>query len=123
MRNINNVSNTMICRLRDIGNMNTLHSLERIQQVVNVICNHNKLNILNEIKTSHKDFEYSLMYVLDDCHFSVKTFPEKSSLIFHIIFYKNYDHNDCLQIYDFLCQAFNADMLLSTVEFDDITTV
>ena len=123
MKNINNVSNTMICRLKNIKNINTLHSRQKIEEIVNVICTYNRFNVVSSINATHRDFEYSMLYLLDDCHFSIKTFPETNSLIFHLIFHKNYDHNICCQINDFLCQALNADKVLSSIDFDDITTI
>jgi S-adenosylmethionine/arginine decarboxylase-like enzyme len=123
MRNLNNVSNTMICHIRDILNVNTLHTIERIDQIVNVISIHNRLTIINKMAIVHEErsLEYSLLYVLDDCHISIKTFPETNSLTFHLYFFKNYDHTDCCLINDFLLEAFDADRSISTVDFDDIT--
>ena len=125
MRNVNNVSNTMICHLRDILNVNTLHTIERIDQIVNVISIHNRLTIMNKIAIVHEEsgLDYSLLYVLNDCHISIKTFPETGCLTFNLYFFRNYDHTDCCLIYDFLLEAFDADRTESTMEFDDITTV
>ena len=123
MRNINGVSNTMICQIRNIRNVNTLHTIERIDQIVNVISIHNRLTIINKIAISHEgcNLDYSLLYVLDDCHISIKTFPSTNSLTFHLYFFRNYDHSDCCLINDFLLDAFDGDRTISTVEFDDIT--
>ncbi len=125
MRSINSVSNTMICHIRNIGNINTLHTIERIDQIVNVISIHNRLSIINKMAIVHVEssLDYSLMYVLDDCHISIKTFPETGSLTFHMYFFKNFDHTDCCLINDFLLEAFDGDRILSTVEFDDIIIV
>lgn len=122
MRSINKISNTMICRLNCIKNMNTLESLERLEQIVNVICVHNQFNVKEYIHVSHRDSEYSMMYILDDTHISIRTFPMSNSLNFHLICHKNYDHSDCRLIYNFLVEALDADRILSTVAFDDITT-
>ncbi len=121
MRNINSVSNTMICQIRNVGNVNTLHTIERIDQIVNVISIHNRLTIINKMAIVHGNLDYSLLYVLDDCHISIKTFPNTNSLTFHLYFFRNYDHSDCCLINDFLLDAFDGDRIISTVEFDDIT--
>lgn len=125
MRNKNDVSNTMICKIRNIDNVNILDSVEQIEKIVDVILTYNHLRVINKLISTHNDCpEYSLMYVLDDeCHLVIKTFPESCSLMFHMIFYKNFDHNDCCLINDFLIEAFEGDRTLSTMEFDDITTI
>lgn len=125
MKNNNDLSNTMICKIQNIHNAHILDSLEEIDRLVNIICLHNHLKVINKLTSSHNDSsEYSLMYVLDDeCHLVIKTFPRSSSLMLHLIFYKNFDHSDCCLINDFLIRAFDADRKLSTVEFDDITTI
>ena len=74
----------MICHLRDILNVNTLHTIERIDQIVNVISIHNRLTIMNNMSIVHDEssLDYSLLYILNDCHISIKTFPESGCLTF-----------------------------------------
>lgn len=128
MRDINNISNTMICKIRGIRNANTLDSINRLDDIVTVICFHNRLNIVNKLNTIHHDeskenclISYSLMYVLEYCHITIKTFPSSNSILFHLTFHKNFDHSDCCLIYNFLVEALSAELSLSTVEFDNIT--
>lgn len=125
MRNKNDVSNTMICKIRNINNIHILDSVEQIEKIVDIICIHNHLNVINKLISTHNNCpEYSLMYVLDDeCHIVIKTFPKTCLLMFHIIFYKNFDHHDCCLINDFLIQSLEANHTLSTMEFDDIITI
>jgi hypothetical protein len=44
----------MICKIRNIGHVNTLHTLERIEQIVNVISIHNRLTVINKMVVVHE---------------------------------------------------------------------
>ena len=76
----------MIHQISNTENINTLHTIERIDEIVNVISIHNKLTIINKIALAHKscDFDYSLMYVLDDCHIPKHKFSNLSYAFFQV---------------------------------------
>jgi S-adenosylmethionine/arginine decarboxylase-like enzyme len=117
----------MICKIREVKNMNTLESINRLDDIIRVICLHNRFTLINKLTTNHYGLEdncgplsFSLLYVLDDCHITMKTFPESGFLLFHLIAHKNFDHSDFRLIYNFLVEALNANASISTVEFDNI---
>ena len=126
MRDINTTIGTMISKIRGVENTKTLNSMNRLDDIVNVIIAHNSLNLMNKMMTNHNDSEgnksFSLIYVFDDSHLTIKTFPDSDSIILHLFFHKNFDHRDCYQIHNFLLEALVASLSLSAVEFTDIET-
>jgi hypothetical protein len=116
----------MICKIRGVKNMNTLDSINRLDDIVRIICVHNRFTLINKLSTNHYGLKeslplsFSLLYVLDDCHITMKTLPDSDSLLFHLISHKNFDHSDCRLIYNFLVEALDANSSMSTVEFDNI---
>lgn len=99
----------MICDLKDIQNMHTLHSLDALQRVFDTICETHKFHVLAK---SHHAFEpqgHTLLYLLSESHLSIHTFPEKQYAAIDIYTCRDYPDDSVYEaIYDFLVTSFDC---------------
>ena len=112
------IMSRMNCVIKNVDNLNTLHTLSKLEQIVDVIIIYNKFTVLEKVTHTHEKLNLSLMCILKECHISLKTFPEKSSLEFSIDFFPTCDNENSYQIFEFLVQSLNADLKLSTLKID-----
>jgi S-adenosylmethionine decarboxylase proenzyme len=100
----------MICDLKNIQNMSALHSLEKLQHVLDTICETHDYHVLAR---SHHAFDpqgHTLRYLLSESHLSIHTFPEKKYAAIDIYTCRDYpDDGVYEQIYDYLVTQFDCD--------------
>lgn len=112
------VLNSMSCKIKKINNLNSLHTMEKLEQIIQVIILYNNFNCLEKVTHTHDKLNLSLIYILEECHLCMKTFPETNSMEFELNFFSKCDKSNTYQIFEFLVQSLNADMNLSTLKID-----
>jgi S-adenosylmethionine decarboxylase proenzyme len=100
----------MICDLKNIQNKDLLNSYEKLNEMLELICDFYQFQIIEKI---HKNFTpegCTILYLLSESHLSIHTFPERSFLSFDIYTCRNYEDNkEYLEIFDCLLDYLNAD--------------
>lgn len=90
-----------------------LKSNYRLKQVLDVICEYNKFEIV-EIMS----FDKTLIYILNNSsHITLQSFPESNYLSVYFHIYEEYENTELIDCnIDFLVQAFDANPLWSSVK-------
>jgi S-adenosylmethionine decarboxylase proenzyme len=99
----------MICDIKKIQNLELLHDIDRIKELLDMICEKYEFTILNKIEHKFEPQGLTILYLLSESHISIHTFPEKDYLALDIYTCRYYSTNDVyLEIYEYIIGAFNA---------------
>ena len=99
----------MICDIKEIKNLELLHDIDRIKELLDMICEKYDFTILNKVEHAFQPQGLTLLYLLSESHISIHTFPEKEYLALDIYTCRDYSTNDVyLEIYEYIIGAFNA---------------
>lgn len=99
----------MICDIKDIKNMDLLHNLDRMKELLNDICGRYDFSILEKVDHKFHPEGLSILYLLSESHLSIHTFPERSYIAFDLYTCRAYEDNKVyLEIYHHLISAFDA---------------
>jgi S-adenosylmethionine decarboxylase len=99
----------MICDIRNIQNMNLLNDSEKLQNLLNKICEKYDYPILGVLNHLFTPEGCTILFLLSESHISIHTFPEKSYLAFDLYTCRNYDDDsDYIRIYHFLLEELQA---------------
>ena len=99
----------MICDIKGIKNMDLLHNLDKMKEVLDDICVRNDFSVLEKVDHKFHPEGVSILYLLSESHLSIHTFPERNYIAFDLYTCRVYPDNIVyLQIYDSLISAFDA---------------
>lgn len=99
----------MICDIKQIKNLDLLHDINRIKELLDMICEKYGFAILNKVEHAFEPQGLTILYLLSESHISIHTFPEKDYLALDIYTCRDYSTNDVyLEIYEYIIGAFNA---------------
>ena len=99
----------MICDIKQIKNLELLHDIDRIKDLLDMICEKYGFTILHKVEHRFQPQGLTLLYLLSESHISIHTFPEKEYLALDIYTCRDYSTNDVyLEIYEYIIGAFNA---------------
>lgn len=100
----------LICNINYIQKIEILSDLNKIADILDIICKYNELNATQSLYNNREENDgCTMIYLLNGYHISVHTFPNKKSLAFDL--YTSYNHRndaDFILIYEFLVEAFEA---------------
>lgn len=100
----------MLCNILDIQKKDVLIDLNKIADIMDIICKYNMYNSKQSLynQRNEEDNGCSMIYLLEDIgQISIHTFPEKKSITFDI--FTNYSNESSLiLIYEFLIEALEA---------------
>jgi S-adenosylmethionine decarboxylase len=117
---MNNPGKHMICDISHIEDVKNLNSITYIQQILDIICDYNKLDTINRMTYEIPSSGYAIHYMLSESYISIHSFPQNKYLAFDFYTSRNYEDNEPLVlIYDFLLLAFQANETLSTIQITD----
>ena len=99
----------MICDIKEIKNLDLLHDINGIKELLDMICEKYNFTILNKVEHVFSPQGLTILYLLSESHISIHTFPEKSYLALDIYTCREYSNNKVyLEIYEYIIGAFNA---------------
>ena len=99
----------MICDITGIKNHVLLHDMNRIKEVLDMICKKYNYTIVNKMEHQFEPEGLTLLYLLSESHISIHTFPEKNYLALDVYTCREYSNNDVyLEIYDYIIGVFDA---------------
>jgi S-adenosylmethionine decarboxylase proenzyme len=99
----------MICDIKEIKNLELLHDISRIKELLDMICEKYNFTILKKVEHAFQPQGLTLLYLLSESHISIHTFPEKRYLALDIYTCREYSNNDVyLEIYEYIIGAFSA---------------
>jgi S-adenosylmethionine decarboxylase proenzyme len=99
----------MIIDLKEIKNESLMHSLDKIKQLLDSICEKYDFCILNRSDHVFEPQGLTILYLLSESHISVHTFPEKNYIAIDLYTCRDYKDNTIYDdIYDILIDAFQA---------------
>ena len=101
-----NTAYHMLCTINGIENHDYLKNITKINDIMDIICLYNNIIIIEKINPEFSCSRLSTIYILEDFHMSVHTFPEKKSLTFEFCTFRN--NIPFHSIFEFFVQAFYA---------------
>lgn len=107
MANNNKIIHQMYSDIKCIENRDSLLSIEKIKDIMDVICLYNNITIIDKITPNQSnDGIINIVYILEDFHMSIHTFPDNNSIAFDFgTFKKNVNF---YSIFEFLVEALHA---------------
>ena len=106
----------MVCDVKCIKNIDLLHNLDKIKEVLDYICKCYDFSVLEKVEHKFHPEGLSILYLLSESHLSIHTFPERSYIAFDLYTCRAYEDNIVyLQIYDYLISAFDAKKEIPTI--------
>ena len=110
----------MICDFKNIENKELLNNQDRLNEILEIICNDYQFQILEKIQKVFTPEGYTILYLLSESHISVHTFPERNFLSFDIYTCRVYkDNTEYLEIFYYLLDHLKADSRTSTYKIID----
>jgi S-adenosylmethionine decarboxylase len=107
--NSNSSGSHMICDIKNIENTELLNDIEKLKQMLDIICIRYEFNILQKIDHQFHPQGCTIIYMLSESHISIHTFPEKKYIAFDIYTCRNYsDHATYQDIYNYLIEILKA---------------
>ena len=99
----------MICDIRNIQNTNLLNDSEKLQNLLNKICEKYDYPILGVLNHLFTPEGCTIVFLLSESHISIHTFPEKSYLAFDLYTCRSYkDNTEYKKIYEYLILKLEA---------------
>jgi S-adenosylmethionine decarboxylase len=100
----------MICDLKNIQNMDALHSLDSLRDMFDTICAKHDFHVLEKTSHSFEPHGHTILYLLSESHISIHTFPEKQYAAVDIYTCRDYPDNRVYdEIYDYLVRVLACD--------------
>jgi S-adenosylmethionine/arginine decarboxylase-like enzyme len=112
----NRVAYQMYSDIRGIENKDFLDIL-KVKDIMDVICRYNNFTIIDEMISVSQENKINIIYLLEDFHMSINTFPDNDSMAFEFCTFKA-DVN-FHSIFEFLVEAFKANNHYSTFNIID----
>ena len=110
----------MSCDFKNIQNKDLLNNVDKLNEILELICNFYQFQILEKIQKVFTPEGYTILYLLSESHISVHTFPERNFLSFDIYTCRDYkDNTEYLEIFHCLLDHLRADNLTSTYKIVD----
>lgn len=107
--NSNSSGSHMICDIKNIENTELLNDMEKLKNMLDIICIRYDFNILQKIHHQFHPQGCTIIYMLSESHISIHTFPEKKYIAFDIYTCRNYsDHTTYQDIYHYLIELLQA---------------
>jgi S-adenosylmethionine decarboxylase proenzyme len=99
----------LIADITNIGNIELLHDINKVKQLLDKICHHYGYTILAKNQHEFEPFGFTILYLLSESHLSIHTFPEKKYFAFDIYTCRENESNSTYEnIYKMLLMEFSA---------------
>lgn len=99
----------MICDIKEIQNIDILNDIEKLKNILDVICKKYDFHILNKTEHSFQPYGSTILYMLSESHISIHTFPEKNYIAFDIYTCRSYSDDSTYKwIYHYLIETLDA---------------
>lgn len=99
----------LICDIKEIKNRILLNDVNKIRDVLHIICARYEYTVLNIIEHIFEPQGFTMLFLLSESHISIHTFPERDYFALDIYTCREYETNDeYMDIYNFLVVLFNA---------------
>ena len=103
----------LICNINYIQKIEILSDLNKIADILDIICKYNELNATQSLYNNNREENdgCTMIYLLTTGHISIHTFPETQSLTFDLYLYTNYCNqydSGFILIHEFLVEAFQG---------------
>ena len=99
----------LICDIKNISNLELLHDVDAVTNILEEICQKYDYSILNKASHCFQPQGFTILYLLSESHLSVHTFPEKNYIAFDLYTCRDYSDNSVYhEIYDLLIEKFSA---------------
>lgn len=110
----------MICDIKEINNNEILNDSNRLNNMLEFICEQFKFEILHKYIHNFDPIGCSIIFLLSESHISIHTFPEKNHISFDLYTCRDYKNNNSYEeIYKYIIRQLNASSTNSSLKIID----